>query len=187
MYARRRAAGCRLTPRWGAVSLLHLFNLSWQYSFNDANKLAPHCSIGRFTSFAAISTSSSTLARAIILVIHSDYRRLCDHHGRARSCEPRDARGDAGYGVRGEQLWPVWSSAATKKKCIGLLIGCLVAQCPKFGICSVGVFRAALELRRALPNEGASNRLEWAECYVRSDSARALVPSVSALLVMHSG
>ena len=32
--------------------------------------------------------------------------------------------------------------------------GCLVAQCPKFGICSVGVFRAALELRRFAQRRG---------------------------------
>ena len=35
--------------------------------------------------------------------------------------------------------------------------GCLVAQCPKFGICSVGVFRAALELRRFAQRWGSQS------------------------------
>ena len=44
--------------------------------------------------------------------------------------------------------WQCRAGVVVGSKGIGRLIGCLVAQCPKFGICSVGVFRAALELRR---------------------------------------
>ena len=59
-------------------------------------------------------------------------------------------------------------------KGIGRIIGCLVAQCPKFGICSGSVFRAALELRRFAQRRGFQS-LAMGGVIVMSDSARASV------------
>ena len=76
--------------------------------------------------------------------------------------------------------------------------GCLVAQCPKLGICSVGeairLFRLAkrfafpgrLSSFAALPNEGATNRLRRLEWSAISDSARAFVLSVLSILQLTS-
>ena len=67
-----------------------------------------------------------------------------------------------------------------------------MAQCPKFGICSVGeairLFRLAkrfafsgrLSSFAALPNEGATNRLRWAE-YLLYQIALARMPSLYVL------
>ena len=78
-------------------------------------------------------------------------------------------------------------------KGIGRIIGCLVAQCPKLGTCSVGeairllrlakrfAFPGRLSSFAALPNEGATKRLRRLEWFAISDSVRALILPVLSL------
>ena len=94
--------------------------------------------------------------------------------------------------------WQCRAGVVVGSKGIGRLIGCLVAQCPKLGICSVGeairLFRLAkrfafpgrLSSFAALPNEGATNRLRRLEWSAISDSARAFVLSVLSILQLTS-
>ena len=86
------------------------------------------------------------------------------------------ARRDAGYAVSGEQWWPVWSTAV---KALGVSLGVWWPNARSSGFARLA-FSGRLSSFAALPNEGATNRLRWAE-YLLYQIALARMPSLYVL------
>ena len=123
---------------------------------------------------AMTSTSPTAIVRAMILLITYRYSESLKAESWS-SLSSTVIRFGGGCEARRRvqcQRRAVVAGVVAGSKGIGRLIGCLVAQCPKFGICSVSVFRAALELRRFAQRRG-SQALAMGGIIVMSDSARA--------------
>ena len=101
------------------------------------------------------SKSPTAIAYAFFLITYCYSEYLTAKSWTRSSLSSRAIRFGGGPGCEARrrvrcltQRRAVVAGVVDDSKGIGRFIGCLVAQCPKFGICPVSVFRAALELRR---------------------------------------